>query len=231
MVKQQDFKLPFKWEERHAIVHERLWFVPEKMTSHTYSFPGWDHPDFFGSSKPVHIEYCSGNGTWILEKAKINTNVHWLAVEKRFDRARKIWAKIHNQKHQNLMVGLAEGLELTKQFIPQMSVDGIYINFPDPWPKRRHERFRIVSKPFVQELHRILKNDGLVTIVTDHEGYSNSIIKEMLAHNGFSSTIAEPYFSEPPQDYGTSYFEELFKSKGKLIRFHNFIKTASHDRS
>jgi tRNA (guanine-N7-)-methyltransferase len=224
MVKAQDFKLQFSWEERQAIVQQKLWYLPENKDSSSFSFPGWDSPDFFGNNKPVRIEYCSGNGTWILEKAHENPHINWVAVEKRFVRARKIWAKIHNQKLPNLVVAWAEGYELTKQFIQSDTIDEIYINFPDPWPKRRHAGLRIVSSPFVKELHRILKPNGFSTIVTDDEDYSKIIIKEMLGYKGFTSIYQEPYFSEPPQEYGSSYFEELFRSKGKLIRFHRFSK-------
>lgn len=223
MVKAQDFRLPFSWEERKACVHEKLWYLPEKKDSSFFIFPGWHSDVFFGNMNPVHIEYCSGNGSWILEKAQMNPEINWVAVEKQFDRARKIWAKIHNLKLSNCIVCWAEGLQLTKQFLHDETIHEIYINFPDPWPKRRHAQFRIVSNPFLLELKRILKKDGHATVVTDDKPYSQIIIKEFSKlPKDFSSTIEEPYFSEPPSHYGSSFFEELFRLKGKNIHYHRF---------
>ena len=228
MVKAKDFKLPFSWEEKRPIIHDRLWYLPDRVDSSSFSFPGWDAPLLFGENfspdRKIAIEYCSGNGLWILEKARLNPTINFLAVELRFDRARKIWAKIHNMKLPNLIVAWAEGQELTRKFIPAHCVEEIYINFPDPWPKRRHEKLRIVNTTFLHDLHRILKPQGQITVVTDDEDYSKIIVKEFTTHKDFESTIKAPYFTEPPADYGSSFFEELFRGKGKTIRLHQVCK-------
>ena len=224
MPKPQDLKLPFAFEKRQAIIFDRLWYVPAKVDSPNFSFPGFGDSTLFGNDQPLFIEYCSGNGSWILEKAKLNPTNNYLAVEMSFERARKIWAKIHNMKLTNLVVAWAEGLELTQKYIPHSCVSGIYINFPDPWPKRRHAKYRIINQPFLQEMHRILKPESCITTVTDHEDYSKIMIKEFISHKGFQSLIEAPYFEEPKPDYGSSFFEELFKSKGKTIRLHSFAK-------
>ncbi|MDB6081577.1 MAG: trmB [Chlamydiia bacterium] len=231
MKKAKDLHLPFAWEDRQPVLHERLWYLPGKIDWSTFSFPGFQAPSFFANSKPVHIEYCSGNGSWIIDRAKRHPEINFLAVEQRFDRARKIWAKMHNAGLQNLIVALAEGHAMTKTFIPDSSVTQIYINFPDPWPKRRHAKYRIINPTFIAEMHRILADNGTVTIVTDDADYSTSIIKEMLAHAGFLSAFDAPYFAEASSEYGTSYFDELFRSKGKIIKLHQFRKQSIDKKS
>src|SRR5208282_4176061 len=70
MVKSKDFKIPFTWEKRHIIIKDRVWFLPPRVFDDPFVFTGWDHPELFGKKRPVRIEYCSGNGGWIVEKAK-----------------------------------------------------------------------------------------------------------------------------------------------------------------
>jgi tRNA (guanine-N7-)-methyltransferase len=224
MKRLKDLQIPFAWEERKAIVHDRLWYLPEKRDFSHFAFPGWQSSELFANDNPIHIEYCSGNGSWLIEKAKNEPHHHFLAVERQFERARKIWCKLHNANLSNVVVAWAEGHMLTQHFIPSNSVSEIYINFPDPWPKRRHAKYRIVQAPFVQELARILKPGGKLTIVTDHVGYSSIIIKELLAQPLLQSQFPAPYFVEATSEYGSSFFDELFRSQGTFIRLHQFFR-------
>ena len=216
--------LPFAWEDKKALIYERMLIIPQKGDVSYFTLPPLSDSTLFGNHNDVVVEYCSGNGSWIATKAKNNPDKNFLAVEMCFDRARKIWKKIHAHNLPNLVVAWAEGLQLTRDFLPKNTISEIYINFPDPWPKRRHAKYRIINKPFLDELHKILKIDGTITVVTDDEGFSDWTISHFLNHPGLLSTISEPYFKEPPADYGSSFFEELWKSKGKTIRFHQAKK-------
>lgn len=225
-MKLQNLQLPIGHNHSQSVIHNRLWFVPKKENENdSFLFPGWNHTSLFPNSNKLHIEYCSGNGSWIIDRAKAHPGVNWVAIEQRFDRARKIWTKLHNCGLQNLLVAWAEGYTLTKMHIPDSSVDEVSINFPDPWPKRRHAKYRIIQPLFIEEMHRILVPKGMITIVTDDESYSNSIIRTMLNHHGFTSGFQDPYFCEPSSEYGSSFFDQLFRGQGKIIRLHQFIKS------
>ena len=75
-------------------------------------------------------------------------------------------------------------------------------------------------------MHRILKDKGTITLVTDDENYSIQMIDEFCQHPGFVSCYPEPYFLTHREDYGTSYFEALWREKGKYIRYHFFQKVS-----
>ena len=227
MTTQYNLRIPFSWEERKSLVQDRFWFVPQRIDYKSYTFPGWEHIDFFLNKAPICVEYCSGNGHWILEKAVENPDKNWVAVEKRFDRAKKIWLKVKKQNIPNLVVVWAEANGWTSNYIPAASVDEIFINFPDPWPKRKHMKNRLLTPEFVHEMVRILKEQRTITFVTDHEGYSEIAIEELLASPNLKSTIDSPYYKEPTREYGTSFFEDLFRRQGKTIRLHNFIKEST----
>ncbi len=226
MVRPQDLKLPYEINETSKkapiIFHDHFWSVPPWVDLKTFSFPGWDQ--LFNRKAPVVVEYCSGHGHWIVELAKQHPEFNWLAVEKRFDRAKKIWSKIKNNGLINCIVACAEGGQLTSGYFPNGSIEQVYINFPDPWPKTRHAKHRIMSNPFLDEMKRVLTPSGTVTFVTDDEDYSKIFFKIMGKRTDFSHLIPEPHFGPLPDDYGISFFEEIFREMGKVNRFHKIGK-------
>lgn len=224
-MKASDLKFPYQWEERRPELKDKVLFVPSHYDKHQeWKFPQWEDPLLFGKKGKVIIEYCSGNGSWVIQKALLSPKDHWVAIEKKFERVRKIWSKLHNQGLHNLFVVCGEALTFTRYYLPTESVDEIYINFPDPWPKLKHAKHRLIQQPFTLELCRILKKGGRALFVTDHEGYSQQMIKEMLDTPGLKSCFPPPYFKTEMENYGTSYFDALWRQKGKTIHYHQFEK-------
>jgi tRNA (guanine-N7-)-methyltransferase len=219
-MKGTDLKHPFSWEERQPVLHQGVFFVPKFYDQHKLRNP----PLWEDSKKPVFIEYCSGNGAWILQKALHGCDAYWVAVEQKFERVRKIWKKMHNLNVRNLLVVSGEARTFTTHYLPDACVDGIFINFPDPWPKTKHAKNRLVQEPFVSELARVLKAGGKATFVTDHALYCQQIIAAMQGHASFQPDFPAPYFVTEWADYGTSYFESLWKSKGLTIHYMVFEK-------
>lgn len=225
-MKPEDFKPPHPKEERRIYIYDRVWFIPNNRlpSANTFHFPGWEHTDFFGNTNPVCVEYCSGNGAWIAAKAQQNPHINWVAVEMKFDRVRKIWSKIKNHNLSNLIVICGEAMAATKAYFKADSINDIYINFPDPWPKKRHIKNRLIQDDFVEEVRRILANARSLTFVTDDAPYSEWFIETLARNPGFTSAHPAPFYLTESSDYGTSYFDELWRSKGKVIRYHSYVK-------
>jgi tRNA (guanine-N7-)-methyltransferase len=227
-MKPKDLKPPFEWGNQFTTIQDRIFYTFEQYGNEPeFAFPGWDHPDIFGTDKPVKIEFCSGNGDWVAHRASLEPEVHWVSVEKLFARVRKIWAKLKNHRLNNLFCICGEALNSTKRYLPSESVNEVYVNFPDPWPKKKHAKYRLIQMPFVNEIHRILHCGGTVTLVTDDDIYSEQMIEVLGQHPGLISKYPEPYFLTHHEDYGTSYFEDLWREKGKTIRYHCYEKVAS----
>lgn len=221
----EDLKFPFVGNERYTFFSNRIWFIPElSLETEKFIFPGWSHPDVFGNDNPVCVEYCSGNGAWIADKAKKFPKINWVAVEKKFVRARKIWSKIKNNGLTNLIVICGKAESVTKLYFGDHTFHDLYINFPDPWPKNRHAKNRIIQKEFIQEMWRILEEGRPFTFVTDDPSYSKWLTEMMRTHPGFVSQFPEPFFVTEQTDYGSSYFDELWRAKGREIRYHQFKK-------
>lgn len=191
---------------------DRFFYVPASYPYVPEKIP------FFEKEQPIIIEFCSGNGQWIGERAKQNPHLNWLAVEKKFVRARMIWAKLHRENIPNLVVACSEGAIFNRNYAPQASE--VFINFPDPWPKLRHAKHRLVRAEFLRELANRVELGGKVTCVTDDPGYAKEMVLE------FSKCPDWKFLfnvNEWP-DYGRSFFNDLWNRKGRNIHY------ISHER-
>lgn len=208
----KDLIIPFTWEERRPILLERFFYLPADYDYKAEKIP------FFEKEQPVVIEYCSGNGQWIGERALQNPHLNWLAVEKKFERARKVWLKSFRENIPNLVVACAEGSVFTRYYAPK-AVE-VYINFPDPWPKLRHAKHRIIRKEFLEEVLNIVEWGGKITCVTDDAPYAMQMVQEFEKCPGWKFRFNT---NEWP-GYGNSFFKDLWKEKGRTIHYISYEK-------
>jgi len=219
-MKKSDLVIPFNFENRKPVIINSFFYVPE----HFYSHDKFKCEIAFENDNPINIEYCSGNGQWIIEKAKKNQDINFIAVEKKFLRARQIWLKMHKENLKNLFVVQSDAFVFTKNYLKNMSISDVYINFPDPWPKKKHAKNRFIKKEFLQDVSRVQKQGKTISVITDHEDYRDEIINEFLKIKEYKALLKEPYFIQNSEDFGSSFFMELFRSKGKAINYIKFAK-------
>lgn len=220
-MKAKNLKIPYSFAERRPLLLDRVFFVPAFYQEYQeYTLPSFQ--EIFNNLNPVNIEYCAGNGDWILENAAQNRDQNWIAVEMRFDRVQKIWSKMKNQNLSNLLIVCGEAYTLTHHYLEEGQIEAVFINFPDPWPKKRHEKHRLIKPLFLDELNRILKPGKAITFVTDDAVYLEETLATFCAHPNFTPLFAKPYYKTDLADYGTSWFEELWREKGKQIHYTQF---------
>ena len=203
----KDLIIPFSWPDRRPILLDRFFYVPANYPYTSETIP------FFEKEQKILIEYCSGNGQWIGARAKQNPHLNFLAVEKDFERARQIWLTSHRERLPNLATACAEGVIFTRYYAPV--AEEIFVNFPDPWPKLRHAKHRIIRVEFLLELLRIVRVGGRATCVTDDPGYAEQMLKE------FSLCPQWKFLfnvNEWP-DYGRSFFNDLWRKRGRNIHY------------
>ena len=123
-----------------------------------------------------------------------------------------------------MIVLCGEAYRATEHYFPDASIKDVYINFPDPWPKTRHAKHRLIRDEFADQLARILEDGQSLTFVTDDPPYSEWVIDVMNRHRNFTSTYPEPFYVTEGPGYGSSYFEDLWRSQGRVIRYHCFQK-------
>ncbi|MEM7175307.1 MAG: tRNA (guanosine(46)-N7)-methyltransferase TrmB [Chlamydiota bacterium] len=220
---QELLQYPYSFEERRPTLINRVFFLPP----HYFGELGvlsWESPKLFGNHHPVHIEYCSGNGEWIIDRALRYPQWNWVAVEKKFKRVRKIYAKREKRQLKNLAIVAGDAIALTKHCLALNSVAAIYINFPDPWPKKKHAKHRLIQEEFVDNLSQVVLPAGTFTLVTDHSDYWEQI-RVILEKVAIWKAVSVPARFE--EEYGSSYFDRLWRSKGLPIRFLAYQKKVS----
>jgi len=92
-MKPKKLTYPYSWQERRPLIKGGIFYVPDYYQEHDRSlFPSFE--TLFGNKHPVHIEYCSGNGEWVIDKALNHPELNWIAVEKKFERVSKFIRKL-----------------------------------------------------------------------------------------------------------------------------------------
>jgi tRNA (guanine-N7-)-methyltransferase len=217
-------KLPFEWNQRRVLIEDRIFYAPSRYEGQTFTFPGWKASELFGNDQPLCIEYCSGNGAWIADQAAAYPQFNWVAVEMKWARVSKIWENLKRRQLPNLVIVYGEGQEATRSYFPSACMDKAFINFPDPWPKKRHAKHRLINPSFVAELARLLKPGSILTMVTDDLPYSTNIIETLQTEPLFSNCHSDPFFITELPGYGSSFFEEFWRRRGKEIRYHQYVR-------
>lgn len=221
-MKPKDLILPHR-EEKEVLLDrdECIFFAPPRTNR---AGPPLVLETLFEHKAPIHLEFCSGNGEWICQKALQHPEYNWIALEIRFDRVRKIWSKLKNRGIGNLFIVCCEALDFTTHFLGAESIDHVSVNFPDPWPKRKHAKNRLIQAPFLDQVARILKPGGEIQTLTDDPHYFKQISSCLVEHESFISLIPSPYYTHPEENYGTSYFMNLWKEKKRSFYFSKFMK-------
>lgn len=222
-MKPKDLKSLYTWEERRVYIDDGVLHIPSFLPNYQdFIFPGWEA--IFGNQNLVNVEFCSGNGIWIINKAMAFPHINWVAVDLDFDRVRKIWAKKKNMKIDNLFIVSGDANLAAKYYFPKNSIENVYINFPDPWPKNTHAKKRLIHNEFVRDVAAVMVEGAVFTLATDDIDYSNRAIDVLCKFDNLKSIYEKPYYTLEYADYGSSYFEELWRSRGKSIRYHQFEK-------
>ncbi len=216
-MKRKYLKSPYQWDDRRPLLQNKVLYVPDYYDKHhEFTMPEWSDSSLFGNHSSISIEFCSGNGEWIFNKAKAHPEQNWIAVEMQFKRVRKIFSKRENAGLKNLVIVYGEAFTFSNNYLQDDITQCAYVNFPDPWPKERHAKHRLIQKPFVIELMRIISKGGSIEYVTDDLIYAEQMRREMC-------TI--PHWIEVKgvnfENYGTSFFERLWR---KMERSFNHLK-------
>ncbi len=134
----------------------------------------------FGNDRPVELEIGTGKGTFLTEQAKARPEVNFFGVEWANWFYRYASDRLRRSACFNARLVRAEALYFLGEFIADQSISVLHVYFPDPWPKKRHHKRRLVQEPFLRHAERVLAPGGRVQIVTDHKGYFEENIEPKL---------------------------------------------------
>ncbi len=121
---------------------------------------------FMNPTRPLHLELGMGKGKFIIELAKQNPDINYIGIERSATIVLKAIAACEPQIS-NLRF-MCENVENLENIFPPHSIDKIYLNFSDPWPKKRHESRRLTHKKFLSLYEKLLKPGSLLEFKTDN---------------------------------------------------------------
>ena len=199
---------------------QTLFIQPENW----FTFLNW--AEWFPSAQPIEVDLGAGDGGFIAARAKARPEINFVAVERLLGRAQKIDRKARQLGLANLRVLRMESYYTIRWLIPPASVRAFYLLFPDPWPKKRHHKNRVIraaspegGEPrqgrgdFLGAIEQALVPGGCLFAATDHEEYFKEIVDTLRQRSGWKMHLLEDqeWFLEKTD------FELQFLSEGKKI--------------
>lgn len=182
-------------------------------------FPPYVWPEVFGRTAPVELDLGAGDGVYVEARARREPERDFVAVERLLGRASKIAKKAVRGELSNLRTLRLESSYFLRNLCGSGTVDVITLRYPDPWPKRRHQGNRILTRDFATEAARVCRERGRLQLTTDDQDYFVWANREVEAC---------PSFKVDPQWTGeeepTSEFEEKFRQEGRAVYRRAWVK-------
>ena len=135
--------------------------------------------DVFGNTNPIIIEIGFGMGDATLEIAQANPNINYLGIEVHRPGVGRVLSEIKKRELKNLYIIEHDALEVLEYMIGDNCVNGFHIFFPDPWPKKRHHKRRMLQRPRTNLMAQKLAPGGYLYFVTDWLEYAEFALEEL----------------------------------------------------
>lgn len=168
----------------------------------------------FKNDNPIEIEIGMGKGNFILEKAKRNPNINYIGIEKYATVLVYATKKLENENLNNLKIICLDAMNIDEIFDKEISK--IYLNFSDPWPKKRHANRRLTSQIFLNKYSKIFKNDHIIEMKTDNRNLFEYSICSLSSNYIFEEVNLNLYEEIDSSNVPTEY-ETKFVNKGMII--------------
>ena len=172
--------------------------------------------ELFENDHPIHIEIGMGKGQFITGMAKAHPEINYIGVEMQVSVVSIALDKLIEQPLPNLKLLHVDGSALTKYFADR-EVDQIYLNFSDPWPKKRHEKRRLTYKTFLAVDEQILRPNGEIHFKTDNQGLFEYSLASFSQYGMILKQVWLDLHQSQFEGNIMTEYEEKFSSKGQRI--------------
>lgn len=174
--------------------------------------------------KQLALEIGFGGGEHLLAQAVHNPDTLFIGCEPFINGVAKCLAGIDQQKLDNIRLFTNDARQLIEQ-LPDACLDSAFILFPDPWPKARHNKRRLVSAETLSLLARKHKKGGRLLIATDHVDYSVWILEVLLSHPDYEWTAqAQADWKNPPADWTQTKYQRKTSEQGRPPLFFECVR-------
>lgn len=165
----------------------------------------------FGNRRRVVLEIGSGKGRFLIAGATEQPEVNFIGIEKSLHYHRVIRDRVVKRGLTNIRLVNHDAFLVLRDMLPDASIDEIHVYFPDPWPRKREQKRRIIRAEVLREMGRVLVPGGSGILVTDHRDYHE--VAAPVIEQFFRIERRVPNTTDPPR---TNY-EAKFRQEGREI--------------
>ena len=170
----------------------------------------------FGRRAPVVVEVGTGMGETTARIAAENPQVDYLGIEVHTPGVGSLLKLMEERGLTNLRLVQHDAVEVLRHMVPEASLHGVQIFFPDPWPKKRHHKRRLVQAPLVHLLATRMKPGAYLHLATDWEDYAQQMLAVLSAEPMLANTSAG--FAPRPAQRPLTKFEHRGQRLGHGVR-------------
>ncbi|HYQ93195.1 MAG TPA: tRNA (guanosine(46)-N7)-methyltransferase TrmB [Candidatus Competibacteraceae bacterium] len=172
----------------------------------------------FGRRAPRILEIGFGNGESLAAMAMAQPELDYLGIEVHRPGVGHLLLLARQQGLQNLRIMAIDAVEVIERQLPDACLDRIQIFFPDPWPKQRHHKRRLIQPAFIEQITHKLKPGACLHLATDWEDYAHHMLAVLYAAEGLVNTVTEGGFAARPGYRPVTKFERRGERLGHPVR-------------
>ncbi|MGO3112631.1 MAG: tRNA (guanosine(46)-N7)-methyltransferase TrmB [Staphylococcus saprophyticus] len=172
--------------------------------------------EWFDNDQPIYIEVGSGRGQFITTLAAKHPEINFIAMEREKSVMIKVLDKVIEQGLTNIKLICNDAIELNDYF-KDGEVSRLYLNFSDPWPKKRHTKRRLTYQTYLALYKQVLKDDGEIHFKTDNRGLFAYSLESMSQFGMYFTKINLNLHEEDDEENIETEYERKFSDKGSRI--------------
>lgn len=178
-----------------------------------------DFDKIFGRVAPLHIEIGSGKGTFLVSQARAFPDINFIGIEWASRYYRHAVDRMRRWDIRNVRMVRDDAADFIAEHLADETVDWYHIYFPDPWPKKRHNKRRLLCDENLAQMIRTLKPGGIINVATDHADYFDQM--EAVLLDPEKSLIEQVPYTKPvgakEGEYAGTNFERKYIVEGREI--------------
>ena len=172
--------------------------------------------EVFGNKNPVHLEIGIGRGSFLKKYAQKHPEINYLGIETKEEVMLYGVKDSYEEGLKNIRFIWQNAADL-EEFFEKGEIDRIYLNFSDPWPKKRHSKRRLTYKTFLEMYRDVLAEQGEVHFKTDHEELFQFSLNSFLDNGWRLKNVSLDLYKDLPEDNIPTDYETKFVAKGLKI--------------
>jgi tRNA (guanine-N7-)-methyltransferase len=184
----------------------------------------WEGEVLFGRTAPLEVEVGSGKGMFLASASEADPDANYLGIEMAYKYARFTAARLAKAKAAAARIVHGDAVPLLAEVLPDRSVRGVHIYFPDPWWKARHKKRRLIRPTFVASIERVLEWGGQFHFWTDVEEYFRSATDVVNAHSRLALHPPLQIEEAPSPSAGRTHRERRVRLEGGTVYRARWVK-------